>query len=49
MLYYGVLKDLLQDDGMLDDEDKGQRSRKSSFLHNRYIKVHCTLYILATS
>ena len=49
LLYHGVLKDLLQDDDMLDDENKGQRSRKNSFLHSRYIKVHCTLYILATS
>ena len=45
MSYHGVLKDLLQDDGMLDQGDKGRRSRKSSCLHNTYIKVHCTLFL----
>ena len=45
MLYHGVLKDLLQDDDIVDDEDKGRRSRKSSCLQNTYIKLHCTLFL----
>ena len=47
-LYHGVLKDLLQDDDMLDDDYKGRRSRKSSCLQNTYIKlikIPCTLFL----